>query len=147
MADTQQPDSTASEANTPAQRDLSQPTNSEAAAPEPAPSPVEAVPEWMRDSSSTEQPEWLRRLAEYSAGADRSENQPPAGETMPAAASPDNDVPDWLSSLRASPPTEPPASSSEPPAIGQTQLAAETNWPSNLRAARSAPIDSESPAE
>jgi hypothetical protein len=66
-----------------------------------------SVPEWLRDASSEEQPDWLTRLVDYSASADESQPpSPPSAEdtlvTQPAQSSEDqsgSEVPEWLSNL------------------------------------------------
>jgi hypothetical protein len=89
-----------------------------AAAPEAATPSTDAastpasVPEWLRDTSSEEQPDWLTRLVDSSASS--AESQPPSPSsaedtlvTQPAQSSEDQsggEVPEWLSNLGIVPP-------------------------------------------
>jgi hypothetical protein len=94
----------------------------------------------MRDSSSTEQPDWLQRLAGNSAVADQTAKQDQADEEQvsPAVSSTSAGMLDRLKNFASTPSAEPPARSIEPPAASQS--AAESDWLSNLRAAT--PVDS-----
>ncbi len=117
--------------STPLRRGISLPSKSDVSGSKGG--PVENVPDWMRDASSEEQPDWLQRLAGNSTGA--ADDQSAA---EPAASA---DLPDWMSNLSASVPAETPIqpASIEPPTTSTTsadQVAAEDvpDWMSNLRA-------------
>ncbi len=124
--------------STPSHRGISLPSKSEASGSNAG--PAENVPDWMRDASSEEQPDWLQRLAGNSTGAADDQSM-----AEPAASA---DTPDWLSNLSASAPAKIPLRPApiEPPSTTPAdQVAADDvpDWMSNLRAAAPSIDDSQ----